>query len=109
MKEEKTEMKGALGSIYVVQRVITVFVIIMAFFPIANPAKICGLVSDKISLFTAAISYSTLTEACKRPFRMGWVDEMTFVVLYIGAIVAVLGIAVTAAGACMSALSLIHI
>lgn len=103
MKEEKTEMKGALGSIYVVQRVITVFVIIMAFFPIANPAKICGLVSDKISLFTAAISYSTLTEACKRPFRMGWVDEMTFIVLYIGAIVAVLGIAVTAAGACMSA------
>ena len=55
-----------------IQRVITVYVIIMAFFPIANPAKICGLVSSKISLFTAAISYSTLTESCNRPFRMGW-------------------------------------
>ena len=75
----------------------------MAFFPIANPAKICGLVSNKISLFTAAISYSTLTESCNRPFRMGWVDESTFIVLYIGSIIAILGIVITAAGACMSA------
>lgn len=102
MKEENTELKESLSSAYVIQRVITVYVVIMAFFPIANPAKICGLVSNKISLFTAAISYSTLTESCKRPFRMGWVDESTFIVLYIGAIVAVLGIIGIAAGACMS-------
>ena len=45
MKEEITEKKGTLSSLWIVQRVIAVLAIIMAFFPIANPAKICGLVT----------------------------------------------------------------
>lgn len=102
MNEEMKKKKGAVDYAYTLQRIITILVIVMAFFPIANPAKISSLVSDKISLFTSAISYTGLTENCGRPFRMGWVDEMTFVVLYIGAIVAVLGIIGTAAGICMS-------
>lgn len=102
MKEEKTEKKGALGSVWLVQRIIAVLAIIMAFFPIANPAKICGLVSEKISLFTSAVSYTTLTADCKRAFRMGWVDESTFIILYIGAVVAVLGIVATGVGVCTS-------
>lgn len=102
MKEVKTEKRGTLDNVYIVQRALTILVIIMAFFPIANPAKICGLVSGKISLFTAAVSYPTLTQNCARAFRMGWTDETTFVVLYIGAIIAVLGIVATGAGACMS-------
>ena len=102
MKEVKTEKRGTLDNVYIVQRAITILTIIMAFFPIANPAKICGLVSGKISLFTAAVSYPTLTQNCARAFRMGWTDETTFVVLYIGAIIAVLGIIATGAGACMS-------
>lgn len=102
MKEEITEKKGALGSLWIVQRVIAVLVIIMAFFPIANPAKICGLVSDKISLFTSAISYNSLISDCARAFRMNWVDETTFVVTYIGAVIAVLGIAATGVGVCTS-------
>ena len=40
MKEEITEKKGTLSSLWIVQRVIAVLAIIMAFFPIANPAKI---------------------------------------------------------------------
>lgn len=102
MKEENTELKGAQGKLYIVQRVLTVFIIVAAFFPIANPAKICDLVSSKISLFTSAVSYSTLTDGCARPFRMGWIDSSAFIVTYIGSIIAVLGIVATAAGACMS-------
>lgn len=102
MNEEITEKKGALDKIYSLQRFITVIVIAMVFFPIANPAKVSGLISDKISLFTSAVSYGTLTENCGRAFRIGWVDEMNFVVLYIGAIVAVLGLILTGAGGCMS-------
>lgn len=102
MNEEMKAKKGALDYVYTLQRVITILAIVMAFFPITNPAKISGLVSEKISLFTSAISYIGLTENCGRPFRMGWVDEMTFVVVYIGALIAVLGIVATAAGACMS-------
>ena len=102
MKEEIIEKKGELDNLYVVQRVVTIIAIVMIFFPIANPAKICGLISEKISLFTSAVSYSTLTENCGRPFRMGWTDEMYFIVLYIGAVIAVLGLIATGAGACMS-------
>lgn len=102
MKEDKTEKRGALGGLYILQRILTVAVIIIAFFPIANPAKICGLVSKKMSLFTSAVSYSTLVGDCKRAFRMGWVDETVFVVAFIGALIAVLGIVATAAGACAS-------
>lgn len=99
MNEEK---KGALGGIFTLQRIIAVLAIVMAFFPIANPAKICGLVSGKVSLFTSAVSYKGLTGDCARAFRMGWVDESVFIVVYIGAIIAGLGLIATAAGACMS-------
>ena len=102
MKEEKTGKKGALSGVYVVQRIATILAIAMAFFPVANPAKICKLVSSKISLFTSAVSYSSLTDDCARAFRMGWVSETVFVVAYIGASLVVLGIIVTGAAACMS-------
>lgn len=102
MKEEKIEKKGTLDSAYVVQRVIAIITIIMAFFPIANPAKISELVSGKISLFTSAISYSALTENFKRAFRMGWTDETYFYVLFVGALIAGIGLAALAAGVCMS-------
>lgn len=102
MKEERTEKIGALSGLYVVQRILTILTIAMIFFPIANPAKICEMVSGKISLFTSAVSYSSLTDDCARAFRMGWVSESIFVVAYIGAVVAVLGIILTGAGACMS-------
>lgn len=102
MKEEKTGKKGALGAIYAVQRIATILAIAIAFFPVANPAKICKLVSSKISLFTSAVSYSSLTDDCARAFRMNWVSESVFVVAYIGAILVVLGIIATGASACMS-------
>lgn len=102
MKEEKTEKRGALGSLYIIQRILTVAVIIIAFFPVANPAKICGLVSGKMSLFTSAVSYSTLVGDCKRAFRMGWMDETAFMIAFIGALIAGIGIVATAVGACTS-------
>lgn len=102
MKEENTEKKGTLGGVFIVQRVITVCAIIMAFFPIANPAKVCGMISDKISLFTSAVSYSSLASDCKRAFRMGWTEETYFYVLFIGAMIAGIGLLATGAGLCMS-------
>lgn len=102
MKEERTEKKGAVSGIYGIQRAVTILVIAMAFFPIANPAKICDLVSSKISLFTSAVSYTALTGDLARAFRMSWISETFFIIAYIGAVAAVLGIIATGAGACMS-------
>ncbi|MDD7403109.1 MAG: ABC transporter permease subunit [bacterium] len=102
MKEDKTEKKGAVSSLYIVQRIFTVLMIVMAFFPIANPAKICGLVSRKISLFTSAVSYSSLVGECKRAFRMNWIDEYIFIITFVGALIAVIGIIATGVGICAS-------
>lgn len=102
MNEERTEKKGVLSGALIVQRIVAVFAIVMAFFPIANPANICGMISNKISLFTSAVSLTSLTEDLGRAFRMGWVDTSIFIILYIGAVFAGLGLIATGAGACMS-------
>ncbi len=102
MKEIKTEKRGAVDYVYMLQRLITIFSAVSLFFPFMNPTRICAMVNENVSLFTAAISYNTLTDELGRAFRMKWVEESTFVILYIGAIVAVIGIAFVIAGGCMS-------
>ncbi|MCR4608716.1 MAG: ABC transporter permease subunit [Eubacterium sp.] len=67
-----------------------------------NPSKLTALISKNLSLFTSAISYNSLTENVGRGFRMGWVEEGTFTTLYIGSVLALIGVLVIAAGACLS-------
>ena len=102
MKEKKTELNGTLNIMYMVQRILTVLVVGLIFFPFFNPARICKMISDKISIFTSAISYGTLTGDASRALTQGWVDETVFVILFVGALVALIGIIGTGVGACMS-------
>lgn len=102
MKEPQTEKRGAVDYIYMLQRLIAIFSAISLFFPFMNPTKICDLVNENISLFTAAVSYSTLTGETGRAIRMNWVSSSAFTTLYIGAIIAVIGVAFVIVGGCMS-------
>lgn len=102
MKEEKTEVKGALGSVYIVQRIATLVAVVAMFFPAFNPAKVCALVNENLSLFTSAISYSSLTSDCARAFRVGWVDESVFILLFVASIIMLLGVILAIVGGCMS-------
>ena len=102
MKEEKTEVKGALGNVYIVQRIATLVAVVAMFFPAFNPAKVCELVNENLSLFTSAISYSSLTSDCARAFRVGWIDESVFILLFVASIIMLLGIILAIAGGCMS-------
>lgn len=102
MKETQTEKRGTVDYIYMVQRLIAIFSVISLFFPFMNPTRICALVSENTSLFTAAVSYSTLVGDAGRALRMNWISPSCFIVLYIGAIVAVVGTAFVIAGGCMS-------
>jgi len=102
MKEEKTEVQGALGNVYIVQRIAILAAIIAMFFPAFNPARVAEIIGDKLSLFTSAVSYSSLTDGCARAFRMGWIDESVFVVLFVASIVSLIGILLGVAGGCMS-------
>lgn len=102
MKEKKSQKGNVMDNVYVVQRVVALLGVVLLFIPGANPTKICGLISKNISLFTSAVSYSSLTSECGRAFRMGWVSESTFILLYVAAVGMAIGIAANAAGACMS-------
>jgi len=73
-----------------------------AFIPGFNPARMSGLISGNASLFTNAVSYSTIDNNFIRALRMGWVEQPSLTVIYIGAVIAFLAVAVLAAGACLS-------
>ncbi len=102
MKEERTQTRGVAEYVYYLQRILIAASVLALFFPSMNPARICKLVSDNISLFTSAVSYPSLISGVGRGFRSGWIEESTFVVLYISAVIAVIGTALVAAGACCS-------
>ena len=99
---EYGDKRGVGGILYAVQRVATLLLIVAAFFPAFNPVRICTMISDNLSLFTTAISYSSLTEEFTRAFRMNWVSEGAFVVAYIAALVMLVGLIALTAGGCMS-------
>lgn len=100
--KEKNEQIGGGGILFVIQRLAALAVIIGAFFPVFSPTKVSAEISDKISLFTTAVSYETLTDPFVRHFNMGWVDETAFFILYAAAIVVIVGIIAIAVGGCMS-------
>lgn len=102
MKNSISGKERAAGYVYYVTRIGALLSVVMMFFPGVNPTKICDYISKNMSLFTSAVSYSGLTNQCTRAFKMGWVQESTFVLLFISSIVVALGIAGVAAMGCMS-------
>lgn len=99
---EYGDKRGVGGPLYAVQRVAILLMIVAAFFPAFNPARVATKISDNISLFTTAVSYSSLTSEFARAFRMNWVSEGAFVVVYIAALVLLIGLIALTAGGCMS-------
>ena len=102
MKEEKKERRGALDYVFVMQRVVIILAIVAAFFPAFSPSRVTKLIDGTISLFTSGVSYSSLTDGASRALRMGWVDESVFVIVFIGSLLLIVGIALATAGGCMS-------
>ena len=102
MKESQTEKRGTVDYIYMLQRVIAIFAAISVFFPFMNPTRICNLVNENTSLFTAAVSYSTLTSEAGRALRMNWLSPSAFYILYAGAVIALIGVIFVVVGGCMS-------
>lgn len=102
MKENKTGKEKIAGYLYYVARIAALLSVFLIFFPAFNPAKICGYISKNMSLFTAGISYSGLVEQCTRAFSMNWVQQSSFVILFVSSMVTCLGIVGVAAMGCMS-------
>ncbi len=99
---KKKKVREPAWMVFGAQRIVAFLMFFMVFLPSMNPAKLTALISNNLSLFTSAISYGSLTENVGRGFRMGWVEEGTFNILFIGSILALVGVLVIAAGACLS-------
>ena len=90
------------GYLYYVTRIATLLSLVMIFFPAFNPAKVCDFINKNMSLFTSGISYSGLVEQCVRAFRMEWVQESSFQIIFVSSMITCIGIALEAVTACMS-------
>lgn len=74
----------------------------LMFFPGANPTKMTVLINKTMSLFTSAVSYSSLTREAIRAMRLDWINESVFVTIFISSIFASIGIFATLVGAALS-------
>ncbi len=88
--------------LYYVERILVIVATMTAFFPSFNPSRISLEINKHCSLFTASVSYKTLTENLKRALLQGWVQASSFKLLLIGSLIVVIGIVCGDAGAIMS-------
>jgi putative aldouronate transport system permease protein len=91
------------NTVIIIKRALIIFTCFAAFFPAFNPAKISGLITANASLFTNTISPSIIFDGVfNRPLRMGWIEQTTINTLYLGAVIAFVGVLGLAAAACLS-------
>lgn len=100
--KKKKKEREPVWIVYGIHRVVALIMFFMIFIPGLNPARLSGLISDNLSLFTSAISYNSLVENVGRGFRRGWVEESTFQFIFIAAIVLLVGILIASAAACIN-------
>ena len=94
--------RGISGALMIVLRVYLAAVFLTAFIPALNPARLSGLISKNASLFTCAISYSSIGSNFVRALSMGWVGQTELTLTYIGALINGLAIAALGAAFCLS-------
>lgn len=83
-------------------RVLIIFTGLLIFFPQFNPGRVLEQINHNLSLFTTALSYSTVTSGLKLALRRGEITPGMVYLLMAGAIIVLLGILLCVAGACMS-------
>ena len=87
---------------YWIHRALILFTGLLIFFPQANPGRISLKISEFASLFTTAISRSTITNSMGRILREEWIRQSDITLLMIGSAVILVGILLSAVGGCMS-------
>lgn len=98
----KTARERVTDILFNTYRLVIVLILVTLCIPVVNPANICELINDNMSLFTAGIDYGSLTEGIIRAVNRGWVQESSFVILYISSMITCLSFAGAGACVCMS-------
>ena len=101
-KDDFTYAKGKM--LIAALRFCIIAVCISAFIPALNPAQLTVLVNRNSSLFTNAISYSSVASSSVsiRALLEGWVEQSTLTTLYAGALVSGLAVLLLGAAFCVS-------
>ncbi len=104
MKSLENKKKSDIqnGWMYKTHRILVLLACAAAFYPGFSPARITSAISRNVSLFTASISYSSLTSDLQRALLRGWVSKGTFIELMLSCDIILIGIIICAIGACMS-------
>ena len=99
---EKVKPTAKTSPFLMLDRVLILLTGLMVFFPQLNPGRITTAINHNLSLFTTALSYSSVTDGMKLALRRNQITPEMIYVLMVGAIIVVLGVLLAAAGACMS-------
>ena len=102
MNTVKTAKERITDTLFYIYRAVILLILLTLCIPILNPAKISGLINENMSLFTTGIDYGTLTEGIIRAVNMGWVQESSFVILFISSMITILSFAGITSSACLS-------
>jgi len=102
MKKKKSAKELAIGYMYYFSRIGILLATLMMFFPAINPSRVSELINKNMSLFTSGTAYTNLIAECTRPFNKGWIQESSFILLFISSMIMCIGILVCDAGGCMS-------
>lgn len=106
--DEKITAKMKLARVpYYVNRIALVLFALLMFLPDLSPTRFISQagqakVPDTTSLFTGAISYSSLIDGLERAIDKGWVESGFFMLLYVMCLLVLIGLALSAVGGCMS-------
>ena len=78
------------------------FLAVLLFIPALNPLRTSALIAGNSSLFTIASSYGGLREGFGRALNNGWIDAATLHILYVSAVIILVGTATAVVAACLS-------
>jgi len=92
---------------YIIIRLLTLLGISFLFFPSLSPTNFIekagnAPIKHTSSFFSSSISVKSLTSNLGLAFKQGWLNEMHFKVLMLVSLLFLVGIAILAAGVCMS-------
>ena len=102
MAESKTKNVRLSGLVMIVLRVLLLSAGMVSLIPNLNPARLSESISKNASLFTSAISYSTIGENFVRALTHGWITQPVLTTTYVGALVTAIGVVALLAAACAS-------
>ena len=85
-----------------ISRVAVFLSVFLLFFFFFSPTRITSLIGKNVSLFTSAVSYTSLTSEMGRALSKGWLSYFSVICLYVGAIIMLLGIISSVVAACTS-------